>query len=459
MERKHRYSARERRGARHMIANGLSLARNDQLLLVASEGYEAEILLLSQEATRLGVQLCSIVISEREQRRIKTDVAVPAILRAAIDTANGMIVLQRYAADLTPFRMAVLNYFKNTKRRGRAASMPDVRLEHFPYAEVDARKIDRDAKGIADMLVRAKAVEVRTVGFAGEDCSLFADVTGQYPTIGGSRIDDGAWGNIPVGETFVLPRPYKSHGRVAINGSLPGWPMKNDGEGVVLTVEKGRIQRIEASNSTLQEYATNMFFSSYEKLKPASRNAHVLCEIGFGVNRSIKKCHGSPIFDEKIFGTVHVAFGTNRQLGGRVAGRTHHDLVTLEPTVVVTSDCDRHHLLKAGRLSFRRHLSWTELKPVGRRRLKVVRNSTCSVSPTGILFLEWYQSIGAIATTQIGDVKTSSLCATIYSSLQDGDTVGSLTDRLVSKLGVPSRVIGAGLTLLKSYGIVFFRSK
>jgi len=53
-----------------------------------------------------------------------------------------------------------------------------------------------------------------------------------------------------------------------------------------------------------------------------------LAELGIGYNPNIKKAIGYILTDEKVTGTVHVAFGLNMGYGGNSDSTMHWDFVT-----------------------------------------------------------------------------------------------------------------------------------
>jgi leucyl aminopeptidase (aminopeptidase T) len=55
---------------------------------------------------------------------------------------------------------------------------------------------------------------------------------------------------------------------------------------------------------------------------------------------------GNVIEDEKVLGTVHLAFGDNHSFGGTTRVASHQDFVVLEPTVTI----DGTDVLAEGRL-------------------------------------------------------------------------------------------------------------
>ena len=57
-----------------------------------------------------------------------------------------------------------------------------------------------------------------------------------------------------------------------------------------------------------------------------------LCELGIGTNEKALLC-GVTLEDEKIDGTVHIAFGTNTSFGGINKAACHMDGIILKPTL------------------------------------------------------------------------------------------------------------------------------
>jgi leucyl aminopeptidase (aminopeptidase T) len=59
-----------------------------------------------------------------------------------------------------------------------------------------------------------------------------------------------------------------------------------------------------------------------------------LAELGVGTNDRAQLT-GNLLEDEKILGTVHVAFGASAGIGGTVNVPVHEDCVVLEPTLTI----------------------------------------------------------------------------------------------------------------------------
>jgi leucyl aminopeptidase (aminopeptidase T) len=145
--------------------------------------------------------------------------------------------------------------------------------------------------------------------------------------------DDGdltapqAFGNLPCGEGFIAP--LNGEGRFVV-ASLAGIGL---GTGV-LTVEAGHLTAA-AGPAPEQLLAT---------LRSAGAQGTNLAELGIGTNEKATLT-GNVLEDEKILGTVHVAFGASAGIGGTVSVPVHLDSVVLEPTL----DIGGTRVIEAGR--------------------------------------------------------------------------------------------------------------
>jgi leucyl aminopeptidase (aminopeptidase T) len=79
-------------------------------------------------------------------------------------------------------------------------------------------------------------------------------------------------------------------------------------------------------------------------LTEAGEGGTNLAELGIGTNDGARLT-GKVLEDEKILGTVHIAFGASAGIGGTVSVPIHLDVVILEPTLEIGSE----RVLDAGR--------------------------------------------------------------------------------------------------------------
>ena len=129
----------------------------------------------------------------------------------------------------------------------------------------------------------------------------------------------GAFGNLPCGEGFIAP--LSGAGRI-VASSLG--PLGVSDEPAVITIENGRISSAECGLGP--EYI--------ELLRAHGDPGANLAELGVGTNDRARLT-GNVLEDEKILGTVHIAFGASAGIGGTVTVPIHLDVVVLDATLDV----------------------------------------------------------------------------------------------------------------------------
>jgi len=70
-------------------------------------------------------------------------------------------------------------------------------------------------------------------------------------------------------------------------------------------------------------------------LASATGAGDVIAELGIGLNHEVAAPCGNMLLDEKILGTIHIAVGDNRMLGGVNESSLHWDLLVMRPTVTI----------------------------------------------------------------------------------------------------------------------------
>jgi leucyl aminopeptidase (aminopeptidase T) len=81
------------------------------------------------------------------------------------------------------------------------------------------------------------------------------------------------------------------------------------------------------------------------EIEPRGAEAFAVAELGIGTNDAARAT-GLVLEDEKILGSIHVAFGDNHTFGGTIRVSSHVDRVVLRPSVAV----DGTMLLQDGKL-------------------------------------------------------------------------------------------------------------
>jgi len=145
----------------------------------------------------------------------------------------------------------------------------------------------------------------------------------------GELTSRGAFGNLPCGEGFTAPAYGEG---TVVAASLA--PLGLSDEPARLTVTEGRI--VAADGGLGPQFI--------ELLLAHGQLGTNLAELGVGTNDRATLT-GNVLEDEKILGTVHVAFGASAGIGGTVSVPVHLDVVVLEASLEV----DGRAVLERGR--------------------------------------------------------------------------------------------------------------
>ena len=141
--------------------------------------------------------------------------------------------------------------------------------------------------------------------------------------------EPGASGNFPSGEAYIAPLEDGANGTVVIDGSMVGIGTLT--EPMTVTIENGRLTRIEGAD------AQGPYAERLSVLFEQPENG-TIAELGIGTNEAAKLC-GIILEDEKLYGTVHIAFGTNASFGGVTKADCHLDGIILNPTLYLDDEC------------------------------------------------------------------------------------------------------------------------
>ena len=141
--------------------------------------------------------------------------------------------------------------------------------------------------------------------------------------------EPGASGNFPSGEAYIAPLEDGANGTAVIDGSMVGIGTLT--EPMTVTIENGRLTRIEGAD------AQGPYAERLSVLFEQPENG-TIAELGIGTNEAAKLC-GIILEDEKLYGTVHIAFGTNTSFGGITKADCHLDGIILNPTLYLDDEC------------------------------------------------------------------------------------------------------------------------
>lgn len=201
----------------------------------------------------------------------------------------------------------------------RIATLPGVTEEiMIRCMNADYNKIAERTFILCELLEKTKVVRVTAP--AGTDISLPVEGRTAHASSGLFR-EKGSWGNLPTGEAYLAPLENLSNGVVVVDGSMAG-------VGLVKTPI-----RIVVKNGYAEEISGGEEAEKLKKLfEPHGRDARNVAEFGIGTNDKAILT-GLILEDEKVMGTIHIAFGDNKSMGGSVRVASHLDGLIKSPTV------------------------------------------------------------------------------------------------------------------------------
>jgi leucyl aminopeptidase (aminopeptidase T) len=165
-----------------------------------------------------------------------------------------------------------------------------------------------------------KTATVRVKSPSGTDISMPIAGRTAFSSSGLIR-ERGQWGNLPTGEAYLAPVEGASEGVVVVDGSMAQI-------GMVKTPIRIEVKGGYAEAITGGEEAAKLV----SLIEPHGRDARTVAEFGIGTNdRAILT--GKIIEDEKVMGTIHIAFGDNKSMGGSVRVASHLDGLVRRPDV------------------------------------------------------------------------------------------------------------------------------
>jgi len=222
----------------------------------------------------------------------------------------------------------------------RDASAAGVRVATFPGINEDImiKGLNADYTKIAALTLKLKRLmektkEVRVTSPSGTDITM--DITGRkaIPSKGLFH-KKGESGNLPTGETFTAPLEGKSNGVFVVDGSMAGIGVVNTP--IRIEVEKGYATKITGGPEARK---LNKILKQYDQ------KARNIAEFGIGTNHNAKLT-GELLLDEKVLGTIHIAIGDNKSMGGKVNVPIHLDGMVKKPTVYF----DGKKIMQTGKL-------------------------------------------------------------------------------------------------------------
>jgi leucyl aminopeptidase (aminopeptidase T) len=290
-----------------IIQRCLAVRSGEDVLVVADAGTRRIGEALREGAAKTGADAVLAIMDERATDG--TD--PPRPVAAAMSACDVFIAPTSRSLSHTPARK------RASEAGARGATLPGVTEEMLARVmAVDSELMARRSQAVAALL--EGAADARVSCPLGTNFRL--DLTGR-PGIAddGDLTAPGAFGNLPAGEAFIAP--LNGEGTIVASSLAP---LGLTDEPAALTVRDGRI--VAAEGGLGPEYL--------KLLQVHGELGSNLAELGVGTNDRAQLT-GNVLEDEKILGTVHVAFGASAGIGGTVSVPIHLDVVVLDASLQV----------------------------------------------------------------------------------------------------------------------------
>jgi leucyl aminopeptidase (aminopeptidase T) len=299
-----------------VVRRCLQVRPGEDVLVIVDAGTRAIGEALRAEAAAAGADAVLAVMDERATDGTEP----PPTIAAALEACDVFIAPTSRSLSHTTAR-------KQASDAGaRGATMPGVTDDMLARVmAVDFALMGARSRAVAGLLKEGSS--------AGVTCPLGTDLTLDLSGREGIADDGdltgpGAFGNLPSGEGFIAPAG--GDGRI-VAASLA--PLGLTDEPATLTVAGGRI--VAAEGGLGPEFLS--------RLTVHGEKGTNLAELGVGTNDRATLT-GNVLEDEKILGTIHVAFGASAGIGGTVSVPIHLDAVVLDATLEI----DGRRVLDAG---------------------------------------------------------------------------------------------------------------
>lgn len=302
------------KGADIVLKSCMAARAGERFLVVTDTGKRAIGEALFEAGLRLGLRSTLLVMEPTGQSGAEP---LPAVAEA-MKASDIVVCPTTRSLTHTAARKAAC------AAGARVATMPGITEQMFGRGAItaDYRKVAELSDRLTELLTQAQEVRIEKEGRV-----LELSIKGRKAiSSNGLYHSAGSSGNLPTGESYIAPVEGTARGRLLFDGSLAEFGLLHGP--LEVAVEDGRAVSFSGPDAAWLE------------AKLATPEARNVGELGIGTNDKAV-LSGILLEDEKVYGTVHIAFGSNATFGGTVSAGIHIDgvmktcVLSLDGKVVV----------------------------------------------------------------------------------------------------------------------------
>lgn len=293
-----------------ILLKNLTLNFSEKVLIITDDDKQTIADLFYQVSKELAKE--SILV--KMPTRSKSGEEPPQIISSLMKLADVILCITEHSMTHTNARKEA------SKLGARIATLPGISLDMLENGAItaDYDEIEKLTEKYCELLDNGENVEILKDGY-----QLKFSIKGRKSIRStGVFKEKGEFGNIPSGESYIAPIETSANGKMIIDGSISNIGMLDDP--ITIEIKDGKL--VNASGKNGQKLLELL----------GDGDGRTIAEFGIGTNKKAR-LSGNVLEDEKVFGTVHIAFGSNKSFGGQIEAGVHIDCVIKNPIVLIDS--------------------------------------------------------------------------------------------------------------------------
>ena len=302
-------------GAKVVVKTCMNLQKNEELLIITDEEKLEISKALAQAAIESGANVTQIILSEEIRPILKLN----EVITSALKSSDVVLTPFKSVPQETRFRLDLIKIA--TTNRARLGHMPGIDKDMLISGALtaDYNEVSQISEELLQKMMDKNELHVTSPG--GTDLTM---------KLGGRKWNDdsglyhkqGEWGNLPAGEIYIAPLENGVDGKLVVDGSIgffgmPKYPIE-------INIVRGKIKERFSLDEGIKEKIEQFIY------KYGDNNAQIVGEFGIGTNKCAR-ITGNLLEDEKVYGTAHLAFGDNIDMGGINKSNIHIDMIFKNP--------------------------------------------------------------------------------------------------------------------------------